>query len=262
MTIDGTAIANDLYDELKKRIAVLPSAPVLAIITCAPNFETKKYLTLKEKRAAAIGIVTRVIELNAESTTEDFFVALAKHARSSAGVIVQLPLPPHIDTEAVLRAIPTTHDVDALNPDTTAILSPVVGAFKTILDTHGIDPMGKRVIIIGRGKLVGRPAERWFTEHGAEVSVVTHETENITRFTRDADIIVCGAGAPGLLRPDMVKEGVIILDAGTSEDGGMLRGDADPACADKAALFTPVPGGIGPITIAVLLGNCVSLSAQ
>ncbi|MEX0930993.1 MAG: bifunctional 5,10-methylenetetrahydrofolate dehydrogenase/5,10-methenyltetrahydrofolate cyclohydrolase, partial [Candidatus Paceibacterota bacterium] len=112
------------------------------------------------------------------------------------------------------------------------------------------------------GRLVGKPVAKWFTEMGANVRVLTKESKDIAQYTKQADIIVCGAGASGFLKPDMIKEGVIILDAGTSEEGGVLRGDADPLCSEKAALMTPVPNGIGPVTIAMLLKNLVLLAEQ
>jgi len=257
MVVDGKAIAEEIYSDIRARVVERASKPCLTIITCAPNFETQKYLALKEKKAAAVGILTNVVELLGESTTDDFVNAITQNTASSSGIIVQLPLPPHIDTERVLRAIPTTHDVDALNPETEGVLSPVIGAFVEILNRHGVTVREKYVTVIGSGKLVGLPAHRWCTKEGAYVSVVTRDTADISHYTQNADIVICGAGVPGLLTPSMVKEGVIILDAGTSEEGGMLRGDADPACAEKAALFTPVPGGIGPITVAVLLRNVV-----
>lgn len=260
MIVDGKKIATMIYDEIRTRVSGLSRAPRLAVITCAPNFETQKYLALKEKKAHDVGIETKIIELTEESTTDDFLQAVKFAMSESDGVIVQLPLPPHVDIDAVLNAIPPSHDVDALNHSNMSVLSPVVGAFYEILLLNDIDVREKYVTIIGSGRLVGLPASQWFTSAGAYVSVVTKDTINISEYTKNADIVVCGAGVPELLKPDMVKDGVVILDAGTSEDGGVLRGDADPACAEKASIFTPVPGGIGPITIAILLRNVVDLA--
>ena len=262
MIVDGKLIAEQVYEKTRKRVEILGRAPVLAIITCNPNFETKKYLALKEKKADAVGIETKIFELDASNGTEDFLQAVSEAVRIADGVIVQLPLPKTIDTEAVVRSIPSSHDVDALNPATLMPLSPVVGSIKEILATHAIEIRGKLVTVIGSGRLVGVPVYQWFTKEGAHVSVVTKDTKDIPYYTKNADIVVCGAGVPGLLTPDMIKEGVIILDAGTSEDGGELRGDCVPACAEKASFFTPVPGGIGPITIAVLLSNVIDCAER
>jgi methylenetetrahydrofolate dehydrogenase (NADP+)/methenyltetrahydrofolate cyclohydrolase len=258
MIVDGKTIATEIYDDTRERVLKSGRTPTLVIITCAPNFETQKYLVLKEKKAAYVGIKTVVLELPSTATTADITAQIEAQVPVAEGIIVQLPLPPQVDTEAVLRAVPVSHDVDGLNPETRGILSPVVGACKAILDHHHSTVQDRHVVIIGAGRLVGIPAYRWFQEMGSAVSLVTKDTVDIAYYTKPADIIVCGAGVPGLLTPEMVKEGVIILDAGTSEDGGVLKGDADPCCAEKAALFTPVPGGIGPITIAVLLQNVLT----
>lgn len=260
MIVDGKAIANRIYDAIRAELNVTGTVPRLGILTCNPNFETEKYLALKEKKAQDVGIAIDLVRLDGSATTEDVITSLDALIQHTDGVVVQLPLPAHIDTEAVLSKVPPSHDVDALNPNTTAVLSPVVGAIAEILTVHEIPVFERHVTVVGSGKLVGLPASRWFMEHGAAVSIVTKDTADIAYYTKNADIIVLGAGVPGLLVPDMVKEGCAILDAGTSEDGGVLVGDADPACETKAAFYTPVPGGIGPITIAVLLRNVVELS--
>lgn len=260
MIVDGRAIAEKVYERTAARVRELRRAPEMTIITCAPNFETKKYLALKEKKAAQVGILTTVIDLPEKCSTEMMIATIMESIPVSDAIVVQLPLPPQIDTDAVLRAVPVTHDADALNTETSTVLSPVVGAIDVILREHNVPIAERHVVIIGSGRLVGLPAHTWFTRLGASVSIVTKDTADVAYYTKPADIIVCGAGVPGLLTPDMVKEGVVILDGGTSEDGGVLKGDADPACAEKAALFTPVPGGIGPITIAILLENVVKLS--
>jgi len=259
MLVDGKAIAEALYRELAHTVKSLSCAPRLGILTCAPTFETEKYLALKERKAKEVGILTVRVTKEEGVTTEELLHEISELVTITDGVVVQLPLPSHIDTDAVLSAVPPSHDVDVLNPKTTEVLSPVVGAIKEILKAHAVSIFERHVVVVGSGKLVGRPAAAWFMEQGASVSIVTRDTTDIAYYTRNADIIVLGAGAPRILTPDMVKEGVIILDAGTSEDGGVLAGDADPACAEKAFLFTPVPGGIGPITVAVLLRNVVEL---
>jgi len=262
MIIDGKMFAEQILMRVQTRVKTLGHAPRLGIITCAPNFETQKYLALKQKKATAVGIETRLIELPADTNTDEVLSILHELTKQTDAIVVQLPLPSVIDAEQVIAAIPTSHDTDALNPDTTTVLSPVVGAIREILALHAINPKEKEVTVLGRGRLVGSPAQRWFEKAGAHVSLVTKDTADMTYYTRYADIIVSGAGVPGLLKPEMVKEGVIILDAGTSEEGGVLRGDADPRCAEKASLFTPVPGGIGPMTIAVLLSNVVDCAEK
>jgi methylenetetrahydrofolate dehydrogenase (NADP+)/methenyltetrahydrofolate cyclohydrolase len=259
MIVDGKALAERIYADLKNAVTALPLPPRLGILTCAPNFETEKYLNLKEKKATSVGVETIRSTHGSSATTDELVAALHKLVEQTDGIVVQLPLPPTVDANVVLHALPSTHDVDALKADTTEVLSPVVGAIAEILKVHNVPLPKTHVVVVGSGRLVGRPAAHWFMEHGASVSIVTRSTVDIPYYTKNADIIVLGAGVPGLLTSDMVKEGVIILDAGTSEDGGVLVGDADPQCAPKASLFTPVPGGIGPMTIAILLRNLVSL---
>lgn len=262
MIVEGKRIADTIVAGLKEAIRKDGLAPRLVVFTCAPTFETKKYLALKEKKAREAGITVDIVECTRDSTTQDIVDGIEASAKNADGIIVQLPLPNTIDRDQVIKAIPPSHDVDALNPRTTDMISPVVGAFREILRTYSIDPRGKNVVIIGKGRLVGMPAERWFIAQGADVHVVTRNTPRIEEHTQKADIVVCGAGTPGMLLPHMVENGVVILDAGTSEDGGELRGDADPRCEEKASLFTPVPGGIGPLTIAMLLSNVVDCARK
>lgn len=263
MIVDGRAHATVIYARLRDACARFPTAPRLHIVTGEPTFATRSYLALKERKARAVGIDVTIHEFSREHTTDDIIATIAENISRCDGLLVQLPLPETFDRARILRAIPATHDVDALNGDTTLFVSPVVRACEEILLQASMSVAEKYVTIIGSGTLVGQPLYAWFVAQGAYVSMVTRDTGDIDAYTRGADIIVCGAGVPGILTPDMVQEGVVILDAGTSEDGGELRGDADPACATKAALFTPVPGGIGPLTVAFLLSNvAVSVARQ
>jgi methylenetetrahydrofolate dehydrogenase (NADP+)/methenyltetrahydrofolate cyclohydrolase len=176
------------------------------------------------------------------------------------GIIVQLPFPSHIDTDVIITAVAPSHDIDGMTYDgsQTDRLPPVVGAIHEISIRHAIAWTGKRVVVVGRGRLVGIPVALYAKVQGADVSVVDKQTINITAITKTADIIVTGAGSPHIITPDMVRSGVAVFDAGTSEDGGELAGDVHPEVAELASLFTPVPGGIGPITVAVLLRNCIT----
>ena len=214
-----------------------------------------------------------------ETTTEELAQALDDATASCEGMVVQLPLPSHIDVEAVRDALPKTHDIDCLGTaafddfaaGTGIVVPPVIAAFEHILLINGVALEGKKAVVVGRGRLVGAPAALWLARKGASVEACDEHTKDISAHTKDADIIVLGAGAPGLLTPQMIKEGVIILDAGASalpvpgrprESGGKVVGDADPACEKKAALFTPVPGGIGPVAITMLFSNLYTLATD
>lgn len=256
MIVDGRVLAEKIYACLKDEIGTSSKPPRVFIITCDPTKATEQYLGIKEKKTKALGIETTIMRFTQSHTTEDLIHAINESTQHSDAIIVQLPLPPHIDRDAVIEAVPATHDVDALR-STTTFMSPVVLACAHILEVYEKDVAGQFVTIIGNGRLVGLPLYHWFERMGAHVSVVTHDTSAILEYTKHATIIASGAGVPGLLQPNMIQDGVVILDAGTSEDGGEVRGDADPMCASKASLFTPVPGGIGPLTIAMLLSNVV-----
>lgn len=264
MIVDGRAIAEDIYQGLKNTLTHLDFVPHLTVFTCAPNFETQKYLTLKRHKALNLGLGINVIEFPESVTTEEVIQSVVHAQMQTDGVIIQLPFPAHIDTQAVLNCVPTSLDVDAIHYDGTSldILPPVVGAINEISNRNDVLWAAAKVVIIGEGRLVGKPAAIWAAKKGAQVEVITKDSSNSDTSLKSAHIIISGAGSPGLITPEKISDQVIIFDAGTSEEGGVLRGDVDQSCAKKAALFTPVPGGIGPITIAVLLKNLVHLATN
>lgn len=261
MIVDGKTIAAEILKSVAKEVAPRSEgAPRLSAITCAPNFETQKYLEMKKQRAAAVGISLNVVELPAEASTEEVLACVEKVAKESDGVVVQLPLPEQINRELVISAVPVDKDPDGFlyGKIPGACLPPVAGAIDEISRIYNIEWKGKMVIVLGAGKLVGLPAAEYARQAGAKVTVLTKETYD-EDMLKTADIIVSGIGQPHFIKPALVKSGVVIFDAGTSEEGGVLVGDVDPSVAMKASLITPVPGGIGPITIAYLLRNLASL---
>lgn len=262
MIVDGRTIAEDILVSIEKKVGDMEKKPLLTVFTCDPNFETQKFLNLKRKKAGQVGIELQIIELP-ESVTTDAVVAKINEVKNDTdGIIVQFPFPEHIDAQVVIHAIPTDKDVDALNPETTEVLSPIAGALVEIIQACDVETKGKKVVVVGAGRLVGKPAAAWFRKNGNDVTVVTHESRNIEKEIAAAEILVLGAGNPGFVKEKHIQAGVVLLDAGTSEEWGELKGDADPACAHKASLFTPVPGGIGPVTVAILLQNLLALAAR
>jgi len=259
MIVDGKHIANDIYRQIANEVTHLKHAPHMTVFTCAPNFETQKYLGLKKRKALEVGIGVNIIELPDTLTTAEVVQSVQHACMQTDAIIVQLPLPEHIDTKEVLAAIPSAYDVDGMHYDGTpkTYMSPVVSAIEEIAQRHDVLFASQKVVVVGEGALVGKPAAVWSRKQGGQVVVLTRESQNITQEISAADILILGAGVPGLVQPEMLKEGVIIFDAGTSEDGGELKGDAHPDCSKKASLLTPVPGGIGPITIAMLLRNVI-----
>jgi methylenetetrahydrofolate dehydrogenase (NADP+) / methenyltetrahydrofolate cyclohydrolase len=264
MIIDGNQIAKDIYGQVAKEVAARKRTPVLAALTCAPNFETQKYLQLKTKKAREVGIELRILELPKTVTTADVISQIAAIVSTVDGVVVQLPFPAHIDREAILRAVPVEKDPDGFSYGVAkgACLPPVVGAIAEIAQRHAISFSDKQVVVLGQGRLVGQPVTHFLQAMGASVTVVTEHDAHKAEKIKAAEIIVTGIGKPHAISVDDIAAGVLVFDAGTSEDGGIVVGDVQPQVAFKAGLFTPVPGGIGPITIAVLLRNLLDLTRQ
>ena len=262
MKVDGKALALEILEQLKIDVKSVPKL-TLAVITCTPNFETQKYLEMKKRRAAAVGISLNIIELSADSNTEQVVECVQAAAGQASGVVVQLPLPEHIDRDVVLQAIPPAKDPDGFSygEKRDRMLPPVVGAIDEISQAHELEWKNKRVVILGQGRLVGIPAARYARKKGARVRVYEKDTLDVSSL-KTADIIVSGIGQAKFIMPDMLTSGVVIFDAGTSEDGGELVGDMHPDVAAIASLYTPVPGGIGPLTIALLLRNLYQLNRQ
>lgn len=270
MLVDGKAIAADIKGQLKKEIQEREKPPTFFIFSVGENLVSEKFLTIKKKFAVDVGV--RVIEKHFDKTNikELSQEIISAAGNGNSGIIVQLPLPKNIERQAVLNMIPLMHDIDVLSEGafelyrdgTLPILPPVVGAIKEILLRHNVFVGNKNVLIVGKGKLVGLPAAIWFERHQSNVTVIDEHTLNPKRYMLNADIIVSGAGVPGLIKPDMVKEDVVLLDAGTSESQGKISGDMDPECFKKASLATPVPGGIGPLTVAMLFKNLLELTRK
>ena len=256
--VSGKKLAQDIEKSLHKKIAVLENIPRAVFIAVAPTPVTQRYLSYKQHAADTVGIATEVVELPFTADTAAVVATIDQAVSRCNGVVVQLPLPPHIDTVQVLSAIPSSHDVDALRPDAVEsgrFRSPVAQAVGVILDQHDVEIADQLAVVVGNGRLVGQPVAFFLKQAGANVQIVTEYTTGPVEWYRKADIIVLGAGVPGLLQPNMLNSGVVIIDAATSEQSGRLTGDADPGCAEYASVFTPVPGGVGPITIATLLDN-------
>lgn len=263
MIINGKNITSDVLTAVREEVTNLPHTPVVRAITVAPSPATLSYLRIKQKKAAEAGMTLQTIELQADSGTDE--VIHAVRTEGADAVIVQLPLPVSIDTHAVLQSIPLTQDADILSDVAknafkkgTGLLPPVVGAVKEILDRTGVSVVGKKAYVLGKGQLVGIPVSQWLTASGAHVTVLGKENTDLTVLT-DADIIVSGVGQAGLIKKEYLREGVVLIDAGTSESEGSIVGDMDPNCSELASVFTPVPGGVGPIAVAYLFKNVLQL---
>jgi methylenetetrahydrofolate dehydrogenase (NADP+)/methenyltetrahydrofolate cyclohydrolase len=266
--VDGRAIASDIVAKAKRDIASLGRELVVRAVVMSPTGATDSYLRMKSARAEDAGMRMEVVRIADDATDQDVMAAV--QAPGADAVIVQLPLPPSITTSLILDEIPLEKDADVLSraayenftyQKEGAILPPVVAAIKEVLARGGVEIAGKRAVILGSGKLVGQPAAVWLEEMGADIAVLTRKSESLAELAH-ADIVILGAGSPHLVKPDMLKKGVVLIDAGTSESSGAIVGDADPACAEVASLFTPVPGGMGPIAVACLFQNAAELALR
>lgn len=261
MNIDGKHIASALKEKL--RAYFNEHRCTVAVFYFSDDLATQTFINIKKKVGEELGVAVSQIKVTAESTSELVDVIQERQSKVD-GVIVQFPVPHIFDKEQIRNAILREKDLDCVSsmakersiPD---VLPPVVGAINEIIKVEGIAVAGKKVVVVGEGILVGKPAASWFEKQESLVTVIPKETSELISYTKTADILVLGAGVPGLIKKDMVKEGVIVFDAGTSEVEGVLQGDAEFAVAEKASYFTPVPGGIGPITIVKIFENLARL---
>jgi methylenetetrahydrofolate dehydrogenase (NADP+) / methenyltetrahydrofolate cyclohydrolase len=260
MIVDGPAIADDLYKELAARRSRFGHMPRLGIVVTGNDAVIESFVTIKSGVAKQLNVEMVRIDVAADGITTDVINAVRELATNTDGIIVQLPLPATVDTNAALSSIPDDKDVDALSTATGEheVAAPVALAAIEILRRANIDPKGKRAVVVGAGRLVGTPTFQLLESLGAEVSFFTLEKGSIEDL-KDADIVVCGAGNPGFIKPEHLKEGVALIDAGASEQFGKVVGDCDPACAKVASVFTPVPGGVGPIAVAMIFKNLFDL---
>jgi methylenetetrahydrofolate dehydrogenase (NADP+)/methenyltetrahydrofolate cyclohydrolase len=259
MIINGKHIAQEILSALEKERGAFGDLR-LGVVMSAGDAATESFVKIKSRAAARLRVELSRIELGADANTAEAVYALQELARNTQGIIVQLPLPGSVDVAAVLAALPESHDVDALK-SSRLVRPPVAGAIAEVFTHAQVAAADKRAVVVGAGVLVGKPAQELLEDLGAAVEVVTKNDGSLAAL-RQADIVVLGAGEPGLVKPDMLKPGVVLIDAGTSEAGGRLAGDADPACAEVAGVFTPVPGGIGPIAVAMIFKNLFTLAKE
>jgi len=266
MILDGRAVAEDIYTELAAS-GKLQGAK-LGIVVGGADAVIEQFVRIKTRAAERLGVETIRVDLPEGANTSTGVEYVRELAARTDAVIVQLPLPAGrqgfsgIDTDAVLAAIPKDKDVDAINPEIPdtehSVFAPVALAVVELLKRGNVSVEGKRAVVIGAGRLVGAPSAVLLKRLGASVSMFTLDEGSIDDL-KDADIVVCGAGNPGFVKPEHIKEGVALIDAGASEMSGKVRGDADPACAEKAGVFTPVPGGVGPVAVAMIFKNLLDL---
>ncbi len=284
--LDGKSLAADLRGEIAAEVAAMKAAtgrvPGLAVVLVGDDPASRSYVTGKGKACAAAGIYSRQIDLPASAGREEILgVVRALNADAAIdGILVQLPLPDAAIEREIIEAIDPAKDVDGFHPTNIGRMVQGLPAFVPctpngvleMLRRAGIPLSGAAVTIIGRSQLVGRPLSILMSQKGVDATVtLCHtRTRDLARFTREADIVVVAAGRPGTLRAYMVRAGVVVIDVGvnripdaTKAAGHRLVGDVDfEAVAAKAAAITPVPGGVGPLTITMLLRNTVEAARR
>ena len=264
--MDGTALAARLRGELKDDIAELGRVG-LATVLVGDDPASEIYIRLKHKAAHEVGI--EPIDHRLPSTTaEDELVELVEELNENDevdGILVQTPLPEQIDEARVMRAIDPMKDVDGLHPFSagqlylgrqTLVPATPLGVMH-LLDEYRIPIAGQRAVVVGRSTLVGKPLALLLLQANATVTICHSRTEDLASHTLDADILVAAVGLPGVITADMVKQGATVVDVGITRTDAGVRGDVEAGVADVAGFLTPVPGGVGPMTIAALLGNAV-----
>ena len=262
--MDGTALAARLRGELKGDIAELGRVG-LATVLVGDDPASEIYIRLKHKAAEEVGI--EPIDHRLPSTTaEDELVELVEELNENDevdGILVQTPLPEQIDEARVMRAIDPMKDVDGLHPFSagqlylgrqTLVPATPLGVMH-LLDEYRIPIAGQKAVVVGRSTLVGKPVALLLLQANATVTICHSRTEDLAHQTLDADILVAAVGLPGVITADMVKQGATVVDVGITRTDAGVRGDVEAGVADVAGFLTPVPGGVGPMTIAALLGN-------
>ena len=282
MTIlDGKKISNDIKDEITTTVAQMKAkgekTPHLAAVIVGQDGASLTYVGSKVRACARVGFESTLIQLPDDITQDDLLNKIQELNQDAEidGFIVQLPLPKHIDTQAVLLAVDPKKDVDGFHPENFGKLALDMETFipatpfgiMELLKRYDIETSGKHTVVIGRSHIVGRPMSILMSRKGqpgdSTVTLTHSRTKDLAHYTREADIVISALGVPNFLTADMVKKGVVIIDVGITRvpdtnaaKGYVITGDVDFAeVSEKASYITPVPGGVGPMTIAMLLQN-------
>ena len=286
--IDGIAVAAKVMEETRLRIAALAQrgiTPGLAVVLVGDDPASRAYVRSKDRKAAELGLHSVKKELKADTTQAELLAVVAElNADPSIhGILVQSPPPPHIDEAEIVKAIDPRKDVDGFHPVNVAKLAmedptgfvpcTPLGCIRLLMEA-GIETAGRKAVVVGRSMIVGKPMALLLMKRGpggdATVTIAHSRTRDLAAVTREADIVIAAIGRPHFLGADHIREGAVVIDVGINriEDpshpkGYRLVGDVDyDAIAEKCAAITPVPGGVGPMTIAMLMSNCVTAAER
>ena len=267
--IDGKALGAKVREEVAASVAELGHVG-LATVLVGDDPASHIYIDLKQKAAQQAGMEARDLKLPADTTEDELLATIADLNADDGvdGLLVQLPLPDHIDENRAIEAIAPEKDVDGIHPINagrlylgrpTLVPGTPLGIMR-MLDEYEIQLEGARAVVVGRSAIVGKPMAHLLLQRNATVTICHSRTQDLQRHTLDADVLVAAVGRTHLISADMVKAGAAVIDVGMNRDEGSRRvlGDVDPSAMDEAAYMTPVPGGVGPMTIAMVLQNAVS----
>jgi methylenetetrahydrofolate dehydrogenase (NADP+) / methenyltetrahydrofolate cyclohydrolase len=265
--LDGKAVAAKVREEVAASVAELGHVGLTTVLV-GDDPASDVYIRLKQKNATAAGFVANDIRLPADTSEAELLALLAEVNADDAvdGVLVQLPLPDHIDENTVLEAISPAKDIDGLHPFNAGSLylgrprlvpGTPLGVMR-LLEEYEIELKGANAVVVGRSNIVGKPMAHLLLQQHATVTICHSRTQDLQRYTLEADVLVAAVGRLHVIAPDMVKAGAAVVDVGMNRTEDGLFGDVDPGAFERAGYMTPVPGGVGPMTIAMVLQNTVT----
>lgn len=275
--IDGKATSQKIKDEIKNEVIKLKQkgiTPTLAVILVGDDPASQTYVASKQKACLACQMGSVMHKLSANTTEQELIslIDVLNADDSIDGILVQLPLPKHINTNEILRKIDPKKDVDGFCAQNIGALVSGLDGFvpctplgiMELLKQYNINPQGLNALVIGRSNIVGKPMAALLLNAGATVTIAHSKTKNLADLSKNADLIIAAIGKANFIKPEMVKEGAIIIDVGINRlENGKLVGDCDfEILKDKCAFITPVPGGVGPMTIAMLLSNTLKSAKE
>lgn len=266
--IDGKILAQEIMADVAVRVRTLPFSPVFCDVLVGSDPVSASYVRIKAKSAEKCGIVFKEATFDESISTESLFQQIEGLNKEPhlGGLIVQLPLPKHIESKKIIDAIDPELDVDCLGSfnknlfysGAAVMVPPTAAAIMKILQSLPVDFAGKTIVVVGQGELVGKPITYLCKRRGYTVITADKATVQLSDVTLRGDIVISGTGVPGLITGSMIREGAIVIDAGTAESNGGIVGDIDyETVAPRCSYLSPVPGGVGPVTVAMLLDNVI-----
>ena len=270
--LDGKALSQRIKSEISGLVKQLAKPPGLGTILVGSDPGSVSYVAGKHRDCAEVGITSIRIDLPDSASEKEILDAVAQLNKDAncTGFIVQLPLPAGVDAQKVLASVDPKKDADGLHPnnlgklvlDTKTITPCTPKAILRLLTEYKINLSGKSVLVIGRGTTVGRPLSILLSQKAvnATVTLAHTATSNLNQLLKDADVVIAAIGKPHFVKPAMIKPGAVVIDVGITRSGAQLLGDVDPAIAEAASYFAPMPGGVGPMTRAMLLSNLIELA--